>query len=391
LREDPSPDIYRKLMSTSCALVNLGTLAGNIERVRACLPQGLKLLLAAKSDAYGHGVEAVARLAQEVGVDWLGVATVEEGKRVRAAGVSLPVLLLGPALPDEVRKALALDLALPVFDLETARAVDRAAAALRKKARVHVLVDTGMGRFGLPPEDAPALLARLRRLAHLEVEGILSHLAAADSELPEDRAFTQGQIESFKKLVQELPDRLRPPLCHIGNSAGLIQYKDLVTAPPFTMIRIGTLLYGYLAVRRPSAELVRPAATLTARVLALKGLAPGGSIGYGRTYRVPRPMQVAVIAMGYGQGLSPRLSGRGVVWIRGRLAPVVGKICLDHTIVDVTGLEGLRPGEEVEIFGPHLPADQLAERAGLGVCELLVPALRGASVHRYQDGPQRPF
>jgi len=95
--------------------------------------------------------------------------------------------------------------------------------------------------------------------------------------------------------------------------------------------------------------------------------------------------------MGYGQGLSPRLSGRGVVWIRGRLAPVVGKICLDHTIVDVTGLEGLRPGEEVEIFGPHLPADQLAERAGLGVCELLVPALRGASVHRYQDGPQRPF
>lgn len=378
-------------MSTSCALVNLGTLAGNIERVRACLPQGLKLLLAAKSDAYGHGVEAVARLAQEVGVDWLGVATVEEGKRVRAAGVSLPVLLLGPALPDEVRKALALDLALPVFDLETARAVDRAAAALRKKARVHVLVDTGMGRFGLPPEDAPALLARLRRLAHLEVEGILSHLAAADSELPEDRAFTQGQIESFKKLVQELPDRLRPPLCHIGNSAGLIQYKDLVTAPPFTMIRIGTLLYGYLEVRRPWAEIVRPAATLTARVLALKGLAPGGSIGYGRTHKVARPMQVAVIAMGYGQGLSPRLSGRGVVWIRGRLAPVVGKICLDHTIVDVTGLEGLRPGEEVEIFGPHLPADQLAERAGLGVCELLVPALRGASVHRYQDGPQRPF
>lgn len=378
-------------MSTSCALVNLGTLAGNIERVRACLPQGLKLLLAAKSDAYGHGVEAVARLAQEVGVDWLGVATVEEGKRVRAAGVSLPVLLLGPALPDEVRKALALDLALPVFDLETARAVDRAAAALRKKARVHVLVDTGMGRFGLPPEDAPALLARLRRLAHLEVEGILSHLAAADSELPEDRAFTQGQIEALKKLVQELPDRLRPPLCHIGNSAGLIQYKDLVTAPPFTMIRIGTLLYGYLEVRRPWAEIVRPAATLTARVLALKGLAPGGSIGYGRTHKVARPMQVAVIAMGYGQGLSPRLSGRGVVWIRGRLAPVVGKICLDHTIVDVTGLEGLRPGEEVEIFGPHLPADQLAERAGLGVCELLVPALRGASVHRYQDGPQRPF
>ncbi|HAF71097.1 MAG: Alanine racemase [Acetothermia bacterium 64_32] len=377
-------------MSTSCALVNLRTLAGNIERVRACLPEGLKLLLAAKSDAYGHGVEAVARLAQEVGVDWLGVATVEEGERVRAAGVRLPVLLLGPALPDELRKALALELALPVFDLETARALDRAAAALGKRARVHVLVDTGMGRFGLPPEDAPALLAQLRRLAHLEVEGILSHLAAADSELPEDRAFTQGQIEALKKLVQELPDRLRPPLCHIGNSAGLIQYRELVTAPPFTMIRIGTLLYGYLEVRRPWAEIVHPAATLTARVLALKDLAPGGSVGYGRTHQVTRPTRVAVVAMGYGQGLSPRLSGRGVVWVRGRLAPIVGKICLDHTIVDVTGLEGVQPGEEVEIFGPHLPADQLAERVGLGVCELLVPALRGASVRRYEDGPQRP-
>ena len=370
-------------MPTSCALVNLGTLAENIERVRARLPARLQVLFAVKSDAYGHGVEAVARLAEEAGVDYLGVAAVEEGERVRAAGVRLPVLLLGPALPDEVREALKLDLTLPVFDLGMARTVARTAAALRKRARVHVMVDTGMGRFGISPERTPALLARLRGLAHLEVEGILSHLAAADSERPENQAFTQSQIEGFSSLLQELPDRLRPRLCHIGNSSGLIQYRELVTAPPFTMVRIGTLFYGYLEVHRPWAEIVRPAATLTARVLALKDLAPQDTIGYGRTYRVRRPMRVAVVAMGYGQGLNPRLSNRGMVWIRGRLAPIVGKICLDHTIVDVTDLVGVQPGEEVEIFGPHLPADQIAERAGLAVCEVLVPALRGAGVRRY--------
>jgi len=349
-------------MPTSCALVNLGTLAENIERVRARLPARLQVLFAVKSDAYGHGVEAVARLAEEAGVDYLGVAAVEEGERVRAAGVRLPVLLLGPALPDEVREALKLDLTLPVFDLGMARTVARTAAALRKRARVHVMVDTGMGRFGISPERTPALLARLRGLAHLEVEGILSHLAAADSERPENQAFTQSQIEGFSSLLQELPDRLRPRLCHIGNSSGLIQYRELVTAPPFTMVRIGTLFYGYLA---------------------LKDLAPQDTIGYGRTYRVRRPMRVAVVAMGYGQGLNPHLSNRGMVWIRGRLAPIVGKICLDHTIVDVTDLVGVQPGEEVEIFGPHLPADQIAERAGLAVCEVLVPALRGAGVRRY--------
>ncbi len=373
-------------MTSSLARIDLATLAKNIEQIRAQLPQDLKVLFAVKSDGYGHGIEAVAHTAEEAGIEYLGVATVEEGASIRHAGVKLPVLLLSPVLPSEARIALDLKLTFQVSDLEFAQFLAHLAKQMRKKARVQVNVDTGMGRFGVLAENAVLFLTQLRRLSALDTEGVFSHLATADSELPENQSYTLKQIEHFESLLAELDHaNLLPLLRHIGNSAGLIQYMDRVTSPRMNMVRIGTLFYGYLEVRRSWAAQVKPVATLTARVIGLKQLSPGDYIGYGRTYKASHQQLVAVLSIGYGSGLAPPLSNRGQVWLKEKYAPVVGKICLDHTFVDVTDIGGVSVGDEVEVFGLHLPADHLAEMAGLPVCEVLVPALRGAANREYNS------
>lgn len=357
----------------------------NIEQIRDQLPRGLKVLFAVKSDGYGHGIEEVSRTAEEAGIEYLGVATVEEGASIRHAGVKLPVLLLGPVLPSEARVALDLDLTFQVSDVEFARFLSHLAKELGKKVYVQVNVDTGMRRFGVSSENAILFLTKLRTLPALDIVGIFSHLAAADSELPKDQAYTLKQIEHFETVLAKLDHaNILPPLRHIGNSAGLIQYRDQVTSQPMNMVRIGTLFYGYLEVRRPWAEGVNPVATLTTQVIALKELVPEDYVGYGRTYKASCHQRVAILPIGYGSGLSPHLSNCGRVWLKGRYAPVIGKMCLDHTTVDVTEIDGVSVGDEVEVFGLHLPADHLAEMAGLPVSEVLVPALRGATDRVYQ-------
>jgi len=372
-------------MTSSLARVDLATLAKNIEQIRAHLPQGLKVLFAVKSNGYGHGIEAVSHTAEEAGIEYLGVATVEEGASIRQAGVKLPILLLGPVLHSEVRVALDLDLTFQVSDLEFAEFISLLAKQMKKKVRVQVNVDTGMRRFGVLSENAILLLTQLSRLPALNIEGVFSHLVTADSELPENQSYTLKQIDHFESLLAELDQaNLLPPLRHIGNSAGLIQYTDKVTSQRMNMVRIGTLFYGYLEVERPWAAQVKPVATLTARVIGLKELFPGDYVGYGRTYKASRQQLIATLSIGYGSGLAPPLSNRGQVWLKGKYAPVIGKICLDHTFVDVTDIAGVSVGDEVEVFGFHLPADHLAEMAGLPVCEVLVPALRGVADRVYQ-------
>jgi len=191
-------------MTSSLVRVDLATLTKNIEQIRAQLPRGVKVLFAVKSDGYGHGIEAVSRTAEEAGMEYLGVATVEEGVSIRHAGVKLPVLLLGPVLPAEARVALDLDLSFQVSDLEFAQFLSHLSKELGKKAHVQVNVDTGMRRFGVLSENAVLLLTELRRLPALDIVGVFSHLAAADSELPEDQSYTLKQIEHFESLLAEL-------------------------------------------------------------------------------------------------------------------------------------------------------------------------------------------
>ena len=239
-------------MLYSLAKIDLTALAQNIETVRARLPRGVKIFFAVKSDAYGHGIEKVSRVAQEMGISHLGTSTVEEGARIRNAGVNLPILLLNPIFPPEIDAALDLDITLSISNLAVARAISQGAEGKGKVACVQVAVDTGMQRFGIASEEALPLFEGLHDLPSLRVEGLFSHLSTAVSGSPKDRDYTNTQLSRFESLLDALRDHaLLPSLRHIGNSAGTIRYEERVTTGDLNMVRLGTLLYGYPEVRRP--------------------------------------------------------------------------------------------------------------------------------------------
>lgn len=366
-------------MPRPIARIDLSTFRRNVDLVRHQLPTHCGVMVVVKADAYGHGIEAVSRAAQDVGIERLGAATVEEGKAIRRAGVALPVLLLDPILRHEFPAALSADLEFSIDTLEAARAASEAARALGGTARVHVDADLGMRRFGVLPERLLSLLAEVAALPSLRIEGVSGHLPRADSGRPKDEKETRAAIAALSAALRDLDQRgVLPPLRHVGNSAAVIRYPDEVTCSPFNLVRIGTLLYGYPEVRRPWTAHVQPIATLTAQAIALKEVAEGEWVGYGRTWQAPSRRRVAVLAIGYADGLPPALGNRGSVALRGKRAPFVGRVCLDHALVDVTEIDGVRVGDTAEVLGPNLPADEAAAAGGLAVCELLVPALRGA-------------
>lgn len=374
-------------MSYSLAKINLTALTHNIETVKEHLPKGVKILFAVKSDAYGHGIEQVSHIAQEMGISYLGTSTVEEGARIRNAGVTLPILVLNPVFPSEIEAALDLDLDLSISGLVFAKVLAQMAKCRGKVARVQVSVDTGMQRFGIASEEVLPLFEGLHDLPSLRVEGLLSHLATAVSGSPENRDYANTQLSRFEVLLDDLRKHdLLPLLRHIGNSAGTIRYETRVTTGDMNMVRLGTLLYGYPEVTRPWTEAIEPVATLTTRVVALRELVPGDYVGYCRTYRASRTQQIAILPIGYGTGIPPQLANCGKVVVKERYAPVIGTIGLDHTAIDITGIKGVVLGEEVEVFGPHLPADRLAKMADLAVCELLVPALQQTGKRVFNRG-----
>jgi len=367
------------------ARIDLARLRDNITAVRARLRPGIELMFVVKSDAYGHGLVPVAQAGLAAGVDRLGVVTVEEGSRLRAAGIVVPILLLGPILPEEIPRAVSLELEIPVSDSGFAARIAAAGRRSRVRPAVQVKVDTGMRRFGVRIERAEGLVEELSCNPDLRVVGIYTHLSSAESRDPAARAYTLGQIESFTALLHSLERRgLLPPFRHIANSAGFIQYQEAVTTYPFNMVRIGTLIYGYPEVEAPWTAAIRPVAHLTAPVVALREVGSGSPLGYSRRYRASSQRRVAVIAAGYGTGIPPCAADGGGVWIRGGFAPILGGVYLDHTMVDVTGIAGVEIGDEAEIIGPHIPADRFAARIGLHVCEFLVPALAGAERRFYR-------
>jgi len=358
------------------ARIDLGQLARNIELVRRRLGK-VKLLFPVKADGYGHGAVEIARLAEEVGMDYLGVANLFEALELRRAGIRLPILILSASRP-QLAKALAqAEVTVTVSVPEMASALEEAAARARKTVKVHVKVDTGMGRNGVLTEEALEFVLWLEReCPHLEIEGIFSHFSVAYSEDPEDQEYTRAQIRSFNQVLAELEGlRKLPPLRHIANSSGLIQYEDEVTKGYYNMVRPGVLLYGYPEVRRPWTEGIQPIMTLVSWVVSLKKMPPGRYIGYGRQYQTDSEKRIATLPVGYADGIHPCLANRGEVVILGRRAPIVGGISMDQLTVDVTHIPGVRVGTEVELISPAIPAEEIAQRVGARFTEVVLTAL----------------
>jgi len=354
--------------------IDLAALDHNLKQVRAQIGHR-QILAVVKADAYGHGAVVVSKSLLRSGsvpIAMLCVADVDEALALRAAGIRKPILLLTGCPATRADEVVRHRLTPVVFDQASLLALGHAAAKRQKQIGVHIKIDTGMGRLGVPASEAAALLDAARAHRAIRVEGILSHLADAD-----DRRFTRRQIADFKRAIGTLKMQTIPP-CHIANSAATLTNEDA----HFDMVRPGLALYGYPSTRRKLQVALRPVMRVRARILMLKRVPPNTPISYGQTYVTRRASQIAVVAIGYADGYPRALSNRGEMCVRGRRAPVVGRVCMDMTMIDVTGITGVCAEDWVTVLGQDGPrkigADDLADRCDTIAYEILCRLGRGS-------------
>ncbi len=312
-----------------------------------------------KADGYGHGSVEVSLAALKSGADSLAVALPEEGERLRSAGIDAPILVLGPIQPEEAYKIIRSRLDQTLCSLELADALDQEARKASVRVNVHVKVDTGMGRIGLFPWDVPTFLRKIRQFRSLDVVGIFSHFSSADHA---DKAFSKKQIEVFDGVIREIGlTGFQIPKKHMANSAAVLDLPESY----YDLVRPGIIVYGLYPSGEVSCNVeLRPAMTLRTRVSFVKKLPPGADIGYGRTFVTNKETTVATLPVGYGDGYSRLLSEHGEVLIKGRRVQVIGRICMDMSMADVSGIDNIGPGEEVILFGENLSANEMAEKIG---------------------------
>jgi alanine racemase len=326
----------------------------------------VKVMGVVKADAYGHGAAECARRLQAEGADWFGVATPEEAFALRRAGVSRRVLSFGGFWEGQAAACVAEGIVPVVYRLDMAAGLDAAARDAGVVADVHVKVDTGMGRLGVRFDEAAEFAEALRAFRHIRVDGLMTHFAAADE--PRRDCFTSDQLARFREAVAAFRARgYAPTYEHMANSAATFAHPETRG----NLVRPGGVLYGlWRDVLPPLADApgLRPVMSLRTHVTLLKRVHAGETLGYGCTYEAAREMTVATVPVGYGDGYARALSNRGRVVVRGVYAPVVGRVSMDLTLLDVTGIEGVGVGERVTMLGADgglvLPAEDLAQTAG---------------------------
>ncbi|WP_203567887.1 alanine racemase [Aestuariimicrobium ganziense] len=328
------------------ARVEMAAIRHNLAVAASHLPTGCELLFAVKANAYGHGAVAVSRMLEQTRtVTMLGVAEVSEVAELRAAGVGLPVLKLSACLPGQWEAAVAADTTLTVTDADTIAAASAAAAAAGATVPVHLKLDTGMGRIGAPPQQAVDLARMVDEAPGLVLDGLFTHLATSDA--ADDDGFTAGQLASFRQSVAAVvAARGAVRWVHAANSGGVLFHDQA----GMTMARPGIMGYGYAPDRdhQPDDRL-RPALTWTTNLSAVKLVQPGTSVSYGRTWTADRPTCVGTIPVGYADGLARRLSNRGEVVVGGQRRPIIGRICMDQSLVALSGPADV--GTEVVLIG----------------------------------------
>ncbi|MBM3254889.1 MAG: alanine racemase [Candidatus Omnitrophica bacterium] len=346
---------YRK----TWAEINLKNLAHNFRQVKRIIAPSVKVMACVKADAYGHGIIAVAKKLVSCGVDYLGVASIDEGIKLRNAGVGKPILILGLVLKEDISPIVRYKLIPALCTMELAHALNRMASKIGKKIKVHVKVDTGMGRIGVLYKDTLFFIKKLSKLKFIEIEGMFTHFPSADT----DRAFTLKQISLIKNLKLKLSNLgIEIPLVHAANSMGLIGYKE----SHFNMVRPGLMIYGLYPKQGLKIKL-KPVLSLKTRVVYSKTLPAGYAISYGRTYLIKKNSVVVTLPIGYGDGYPRNLSNLGPVLIGGRRFKISGRVCMDQMMVDV-GAFKVRAAELALLIGSQgkhrISAEELARLSG---------------------------
>ena len=352
--------------------IDLGAIAHNVRRLKQ-IAGDARLMISLKADAYGHGAVQVAQTALLNGATWLGVACFSEGVALRQAGIAAPILILGYTPAWQARDVLRHDLTPTVFDLDVAHSLSRAALMLDRPARVHVKVDTGMGRLGVFPADAAGFGRPLAALPGVTIEGIFTHFSVVDGASEWERDYTVEQAAAFDRVLAELTAAgIHVPLVHAENSAALLSRRaprSTLHASRSTLVRTGIAVYGLdpsPQVRCPAD--FRPALAWKTQVAQVKELPAGSAVGYGATYRTAGTERIAVIPVGYADGFRRSPQHWGEVLVRGRRAPIVGRVCMDQTMINVTAIAGVRQGDEVVLIGhqadDRITAEEVAARLG---------------------------
>ena len=341
------------------AEIDLSALRHNLRKIRDMVGPDTKILGVVKADAYGHGMKDIARVLAKDGIDYLGVASLDEAVELRSIGIRRKILVLGAILEREIEGVLKFDVIQTISCLRIAKALSSFAAGKNKKIRVHLKIDTGMGRIGVWHKEAVTFVQQVARLKNIIIDGIFTHFPSAECDIN----FTRQQIRDFSCLVEDLKNHgIDIPIKHTSNSMAIAGFKEA----HMNMVRPGLLMYGLYPRKDLKNRLrLRPVLSLKTKVVYVKSIMKGRSVSYGRTYIADKKTKIATIPIGYGDGYSRHLSNKASVLIKGKRVPIVGRICMDMSMIDVGILGNVKPGDNVVLIGKqgkgHISVEELAE------------------------------
>ena len=346
--------LLKNLFRPTWAEINLAAIAYNIKQVKKLAGNKVDILAVVKADAYGHGAIKVAQKLKKCGVEYFGVATIREAIDLRKNKINRPILVLSPAAPHELSALISYKITPTIADIKTAIYFNKKLRRLGKKIPVHIKIDTGMGRIGFWHKDALNCIKRLSKLNNVILEGIFTHFPSAD----DDEKFTNSQIALFQELNSNLErNGIIIALKHMANSIAVIRNKRSY----LNLVRPGLMIYGlYSDTRQKRLIKLKPAMSFKTRITYLKEVGAGRSISYGRTFFTKKNMKIATLPVGYADGYNRLLSNKADVLIKGKRCPVVGRVCMDHTMVDVTKVNA-KLGDEVVLIGKQGDSEISAE------------------------------
>ena len=325
--------------------INLNALKNNLHQIQQLVTPNTQTIAIVKADSYGLGSVQVSRTIEK-DVWGFGVATLEEAIELRVSGIKKPVIMLSPFFESEIQEIITHDITPTLTDIKRAELLNKLAQQANKKIKAHIKIDTGMGRIGLPYDSCINEIANICMLKNVEIQGLFTHFPSAD--LLDDE-FCSEQINRFKNFYHALEEKsIQIPLKHIANSSALVAYPE----SRLDAVRPGILLYGtYPSDAIKELITVENVATFKAKIIFLKYVSEGETVSYGRTFTCQRKTLVAVIGAGYADGFSTLHSSKAFVYTRGRFAPVLGRVCMDYTMIDVTGIDGIQEGDDVILYG----------------------------------------
>jgi alanine racemase len=362
----PIPSTFLPTVAT----VDLAALAHNLLQLRRFLSPGCDIMAVVKANAYGHGAVEIAQTLIRHGVVRLAVFSIEEGISLRQAGITVSIVILGPIFREQLEDLFANQLTPAVSDPSTLAALGQYATQGSSPYPIHLKIETGMGRLGLTQNELEAILAKHTFPSSLRLEGLMSHLADSDGLDPDS---TNQQITRFERVLTAIrQEGFSVPMVHLSNSAGIVRFPSA----HYSLVRPGIMLYGYHTLPHTvQAPDLRPVLSLTTRIAQLRLIHPGETVSYNRTFMAKRPTRIAILPIGYSDGLNRQLSNRGHVLVRERRAPIVGLVCMDMVMIDVTMIPSVAVGDEVVLIGQQanerITADHHAKWAGTISYEVL--------------------